>query len=379
MKELKCLLLAASLLCLGIIPLQAQHKQDTEATVTLEKTYEPVKVMPIKGSKVKNVVFMIGDGMSLAHVYTLWVANKGRLNLENAQTIGLSKTYCTDKLITDSGASGTAMATGHKTKYHMVGTDPDGKELKSITTYAREKGLSSGVISVCRLYDATPAAYCCHNVDREDYYDIAKDYLDCNVDFILGGGANYFNKRPDKRDIIKEMRAKGYQTPMKWDDVAAIKSGKVFAVLDTVDIPEPKIRKDVLAKASVKAMDLLSANKKGFFLMVEGSQIDDYGHSNDLDMLMQEMADFDRTIGAVMKWAEKNGETLVVVTADHETGGLTLVGGDLQKGEIKGKFSTGGHSGVMVPVYVYGPGAEEFSGIYENTALFDKIKKVLNL
>lgn len=113
--------------------------------------------------------------------------------------------------------------------------------------------------------------------------------------------------------------------------------------------------------------------------MIEGSQLDDYGHFNDLDLLMQEVHDFDRTIGRMLQWAEANGETLVVVTADHETGGLTLVGGDKNENTITGKFSTGGHSGVMVPVYSYGPGSQEFGGIYENTSIFDKIKKLLKL
>ena len=114
-------------------------------------------------------------------------------------------------------------------------------------------------------------------------------------------------------------------------------------------------------------------------MMIEGSQLDDYGHFNDLDLLMQETHDFDRTIGAIYEWAAKDGETLVVVTADHETGGLTLVDGDLKEGKIVCKFSTGGHSGVMVPVYAFGPGAQEFTGIYENTAIFEKIKKLLDL
>lgn len=114
-------------------------------------------------------------------------------------------------------------------------------------------------------------------------------------------------------------------------------------------------------------------------MMIEGSQLDDYGHFNDLDLLMQETHDFDRTVGEVFKWAAKDGETLVVVTADHETGGLTLVDGDKDKGEIQCKFSTTGHSGVMVPVYAFGPGSEYFTGIYENTAVFEKIKKLLNL
>lgn len=113
--------------------------------------------------------------------------------------------------------------------------------------------------------------------------------------------------------------------------------------------------------------------------MIEGSQLDDYGHFNDLDLLMQETHDFDRTIGAVLEWAARDGETLVVITADHETGGLTLVDGDLKEGRIVCKFSTDSHSGVMVPVYAFGPGAFEFTGLYENTAVFDKIKKLLKL
>ena len=129
----------------------------------------------------------------------------------------------------------------------------------------------------------------------------------------------------------------------------------------------------------MKAIDMLSKNKKGFFMMIEGSQLDDYGHFNDLDLLMQEVHDFDRTIGRVLQWAEKDGETLVIVTADHETGGLTLVNGNKNENTIVGKFSTGGHSGVMVPVYAYGPMADQFTGIFENTAIFDKIKKLLKL
>lgn len=139
------------------------------------------------------------------------------------------------------------------------------------------------------------------------------------------------------------------------------------------------MRGEVLGDASMKAIELLSKNKKGFFLMVEGSQLDDYGHFNDLDLLMQEVHDFDRTVGRILQWAEKDGETLVIVTADHETGGLTLVGGDKNTNTIVGKFSTGGHSGVMVPVYSYGPGSQDFGGIYENTSIFDKIKKLLKL
>ena len=116
----------------------------------------------------------------------------------------------------------------------------------------------------------------------------------------------------------------------------------------------------------------------GFFMMIEGSQLDDYGHFNQLDLLMKETLDFDQTVGKVMKWAAQDGETLVVITADHETGGLTLVNGDKQEGRVECCFSTKDHSGVMVPVYAFGPGSENFTGIMENTDIFWKIKQLMS-
>ncbi|MCD8041559.1 MAG: alkaline phosphatase [Tannerellaceae bacterium] len=364
---------------LFIPEMSGQSRRDVEQTYILENPYEVEKIVPPEGKKVKNVILMIGDGMSLMHVYSAWTANRGKLYLDNCQAVGLSKTYCADRLITDSGAGGTALATGYKTNYHYVGVDPEGKPLQSLNKLANAKNMSSGIVVTCRLNDATPADFCCHNTDREADYEIIADYVNCGVDFVFGGGAHYFENRPDGRNIFRELEEKGYQTPRTWEEVEKIESGKVFSVPYPKDTPLPAERGDLLAKASLKAIELLNQNQNGFFLMIEGSQLDDYGHFNDLDLLMQETHDFDRTIGAVFKWAAQNGETLVVVTADHETGGLTLVGGDLEKGEIVGKFSTGGHSGVMVPVYAFGPGHENFTGIYENTDIFWKIKELLDL
>ena len=143
------------------------------------------------------------------------------------------------------------------------------------------------------------------------------------------------------------------------------------------DTPLPDERGDLLARASMKGIELMNRNKKGFFMMIEGSQLDDYGHFNQLDMLMKETLDFDQTIGRVMKWAAEDGETLVVVTADHETGGLTLVNGDKNEGRVECCFSTRDHSGAMVPVYAFGPGAEHFTGIYETTDVITSIKQEL--
>lgn len=351
----------------------------TKHTFVLDKPYEVQKIVSPAGNKVKNVILMIGDGMSLMHMYSAWTANKGSLYIDNFPVTGLSKTYCANRLITDSGAGGTAIATGLKTNYHSVGVDTSGLPLSSIVKLATKKGMATGVAVTCRLWDATPASFCCDNIERDSVEEIAGDYVNCGADYVFGGGANLFENRKDKRNIFTELKGKGYQLPRSWEELKKIKSGKVVAVVDSVDTPVPAVRGDLLAKASLKGIELLSANKNGFFMMIEGSQIDDYGHSHQLDLLMEEILDFDRTIGQVLKWAEKDGETLVIVTSDHETGGLTLLDGDIATGKIVCNFSTTSHSGVMVPVFAFGPGAINFTGLYENTAIFAKIKKLLKL
>ena len=348
-------------------------------TYVFDKPYKVEKIAPPKGKKVKNVILMIGDGMSLAHMYTAWTANRGQLWLENAQYTGLSKTWCTNRLVCDSGSGGTALATGQKTCYHAVGTDPQGNPLTTLCDLAKAKGKSAGIAVTCRLWDATPCDFSCHNLDRDKEQELIGDYSTSGLDYAFGGGAKYFTNRADGRDIFKELEANGYHVSRTWDDLAAWKSGKVFAVPYDVDTPLPDERGDLLARASLKGIELLNQNRNGFFMMVEGSQLDDYGHFNQLDLLMKETLDFDQTIGKMMKWAAQDGETLVVVTADHETGGLTLVDGNKDEGKVTCCFSTKSHSGVMVPVYAFGPGSEQFSGIMENTDIFKKIKVLMKL
>ena len=348
-------------------------------TYVFDKPYKVEKITPPKGKKVKNVILMIGDGMSLAHMYTAWTANRGQLWLENAQYTGLSKTWCTNRLVCDSGSGGTALATGQKTCYHAVGTDPQGNPLTTLCDLAKAKGKSAGIAVTCRLWDATPCDFSCHNLDRDKEQELIGDYPTSGLDYAFGGGAKYFTNRADGRDIFKELEANGYHVSRTWDDLAAWKSGKVFAVPYDVDTPLPDERGDLLARASLKGIELLNQNRNGFFMMVEGSQLDDYGHFNQLDLLMKETLDFDQTIGKMMKWAAQDGETLVVVTADHETGGLTLVDGNKDEGKVTCCFSTKSHSGVMVPVYTFGPGSEQFSGIMENTDIFKKIKALMKL
>lgn len=368
---------AAAALALCVHSANAQYNMPTQ-TFTYEHPYAVEKLQAPKGKKVKNVILMIGDGMSLMHVYTAWAANRGKLWLENAQATGLSKTWAVKKLVTDSGSGGTSLATGVKTVYHAVGVDPEGKQLTSLVDVAKELGKDAGMAVTCRLWDATPCDFFCHNIDRDKEEELVGDYPTSGVDFVFGGGAQKFTNRKDGRDIFKELQKKGYHVSRTLDDFFAYdKNSRIFAVPYDKDTPLPDERGDLLARASMKGISLMNQNKNGFFMMIEGSQLDDYGHFNQLDLLMKETLDFDQTVGEVMKWAAKDGETLVVVTADHETGGLTLVNGNKDEGRVECCFSTKDHSGAMVPVYAFGPGAENFTGIFENTDVFKKIKKLM--
>lgn len=368
---------AAAVLALCVHSTNAQYNMPTQ-TFTYEHPYAVEKLQTPKGKKVKNVILMIGDGMSLMHVYTAWAANRGKLWLENAQATGLSKTWAVKKLVTDSGSGGTSLATGVKTVYHAVGVDPEGKPLTSLVDVAKELGKDAGMAVTCRLWDATPCDFCCHNIDRDKEEELVGDYPTSGVDFVFGGGAQKFTNRKDGRDIFKELQKKGYHVSRTLDDFFAYdKNSRIFAVPYDKDTPLPDERGDLLARASMKGISLMNQNKNGFFMMIEGSQLDDYGHFNQLDLLMKETLDFDQTVGEVMKWAAKDGETLVVVTADHETGGLTLVNGNKDEGRVECCFSSKDHTGAMVPVYAFGPGAENFTGIFENTDVFKKIKKLM--
>jgi alkaline phosphatase len=355
--------------CSSHIELEEQYQ-----TFQLDEPYAVEKIVnQNKSDKPKNIILMVGDGMSLSVMYTSWVANHGHLNIDNCEYVGLSKTYCTNQLITDSGAGATAFATGYKTNEGSVSVDVNGNPHSSILEIAKEHQLSTGLVATCNILDATPSAFVAHINDRDKWDEIAVQYISSGVDFVCGGGWDAFKKGKDGRDLTKELADKGYQLPRTVEELETINSGKVFALIAPDYLPLPKERGNTVPKVAMKAIELLSRNEKGFFLMIEGSEIDSRAHENKLGLTIAETHDFDRTIGEVLKWAAKDGETLVIILADHECGGLTLVDGDLNSGKVEGHFSTGGHSGVMVPVYSFGPKAETFSGIFENTDVFYKM------
>lgn len=353
----------------------ANDNRDEETqTFQLNEPYAVEKIVnQQKSEQPKNIIFMIGDGMSLSIMYSAWTANRGQLHIDNCEYVGLCKTNCAECLITDSGAGGTAFAIGHKTNIGYIGVDSEGIPHKSVLEIAKENNLSVGLSVTCNILDATPAAFVAKINDRSKWDEIANQYVESDIDFVFGGGWKNFKEAKDGNDLTEKLVGKGFKLPRSIDELENVNDGKVFSLISDNYLPEPKERGDVLPKATMKAVELLNQNENGFFLMVEGSLIDKQAHKNDLELVMDETFDFDRTVGEVLKWAAEDGETLVVITADHETGGLTLIDGDINTGKIIGNFSTGGHSGVMVPVYSFGPKAEIFSGLMENSDLFYKM------
>ncbi|HEX2922274.1 MAG TPA: alkaline phosphatase [Bacteroidales bacterium] len=330
--------------------------------------------------EIKNVILMIGDGMGLAHVYAAMTISPTPLNIERATVTGLQKNYSASDYITDSGASGTAMATGTKTRNRSIGVDPYGNKLKSILVISEDNGLATGLVSTSAITHATPASFVAHQTGRENYEGIALDFLKTDIDVMIGGGYKFFAKRKDNLNLIDSLKNKGYDVQTDLNGILKSNSTKLAGF--TADDGNPyrlKGRRNMLPASTGKAIDILSKDKDGFFLMVEGSEIDWAAHDNHADTTIDEVFDFDQAIGVAMNFAERDGHTLVIVTCDHETGGVTITEGDRAKHTAKLEFSSEEHTAVMIPVYAFGPGAEKFTGIYDNTDIFRKIKAALGL
>lgn len=327
----------------------------------------------------KNVIFIIGDGMGLAHIYSGMVTNGNHLEMERFKHVGFSKTYSANNFTTDSGAGGTALACGVKTKNGMIGMGPDSVAVTSILELAEKNKLSTGVVVACDLTHATPASFVAHQASRKMTEEIAADFLKTDIDVFIGGGRKNFENREDNRNLSEELKQKGYSIAYTIEESKSIKSGKLAGFLNDVHPGPMPERGNMLPDATEVALDILDNNKKGFFLMVEGSQIDWAAHDNKADQVAKEVLDLDVVIGKALDFAEKNKNTLVIVTADHETGGLTLPKGNIAKNEFNAMFTTKDHSGIPVPVFAFGPGADNFTGFMENTAFKAKLIKLLKL
>lgn len=327
-----------------------------------------------------KVILMIGDGMGTAQIFAGLTANHGRLNLMRCQQFGfhLSQPAPSSGFITDSAAGATAFSTGQKTYNKAIGVDTLKQPLTTLIEIAEKHNLATGLVASCAITETTLAAFYAHQPYREMEEEIALDFLKSNIDVAIGGGKKNFTNRKDGKNLLVELKNQKYQIADLGDDFTQYSKGKLVAF--TAE-EHPKSIKDgrdkQLSKGTQTAIQILNQNEEGFFLVVEGSQIDWGGHFNDAEYIAKEMVDFDEAIGIALDFAEKDGNTLVIITADHETGGLTINDGNFEKGTFEGKFTTKQHTGVMIPVFAYGCGAEGFAGIYPNTAIFDKIVKAL--
>jgi alkaline phosphatase len=333
-----------------------------------------------KISKPRNIILFIGDGMGVAQLYAGITVSDHTFNLEKFPYSGFSKTYSADSYITDSGAGGTAIACGIKTNNGMIGVKPDGTPVSSIIEIAHKNGLATGVVSTSAITHATPASFVAHNSDRDNYEGIAKDFLNGSIDLFIGGGEDHFRSRKDDVDLTVKLKEQGFSIVYTLEEMKRTDSKKIAGLLAKVHMPKASEgRGGALEEMTLKAIETLSKNRNGFILMVEGSMIDWGAHEQNIDYVVSEMIDLDKAIGVASEYAASNGNTLVVVTADHETGGLTLNGGNISDHKIEVKFSGGDHTAVMVPIFSSGPGAEKFSGIHENTFFLGEFLKLLNI
>ena len=367
--------------------------------------------------KPKNVIYLIGDGMGFGAVSSLLLSEEGVTGFEQAPIVGISETCSANNFVTDSPAGGTALATGTRTKNGYLGVDPDGNQLTSVLRKAQALGKKSGIVVNTTLTEATPGAFYGGVISRYMTYDIAKQFTESHVDVAIGAGLDDFINRPDSLDLTAVLIEKGYDVYLHWEQVLDTQSDKFVGILPLADVhrreksdseasaaegqeiclaarlaaaegsssashlSEPTV---YLEKAASKALDVLSRNNKdGFFLMIESAIIDGYGHNNDSDGMIVEMREFDRTLRQLIEYVNAHPETLLVVTADHETGG-TMVDyksyevGEGEKSEARLAFRTKGHSGTVVPVFAYGKGAEKFAGVMKNIDIPKKIEELMN-
>ena len=356
--------------------------------------------------KAKNIILLIGDGMSASQVSSYRLLKGGpnaRLAVDKFPISGIVLTHSEDAIVTDSASSATAYSTGLKTNNTFLGLDKDKNVLENLTEKIHGYGFVSSLIATSEVTHATPAAFAAHIDLRWKTDEISAQMMDSNVVTILGGGRHFFlpeemgGKREDGRDLLKEVENSHVLLTHKdqLNDFDQTTSGKVvglFADEHLRDLEKPENHStepslsEMLNFAIKRSETFMDNGCKGSFIMVEGSQVDWAGHSNDINYLKREMQDLEEAVVLAVDYANKNQDTLVIVTADHETGGLLIEPAspaDYTGNEVKFSFNTaigrGSHTGVPVPVYAYGPGSENFTGTLDNTDVYRAMIAALDL
>jgi len=404
-----------------------------------------------------NIIMVVGDGMGPAYTAAYRYFNDNPNTPEIEATVfddilvGRASTYPArvSGYVTDSAASGTALATGHKSYNGAIGVDANKVAVQSVLEHAKSIGKATGLVVTSQINHATPASYAAHAESRRQYDIIADQYFDNKigqqhtVDVMLGGGWSYFIR--DDRDLTKEFQHDGYQYINDYAQLGSITSDKVLGLFADTGLPWALDDKQPqrLKHMTIAAIERLDNNDNGFFMLIEGSQVDWAGHSNDIASAMAEMDDLAHTLSWLKTYVAEHPDTLVIITADHSTGGFTIaangeyawrpqfikslsaspqaiakqqisdgfdsalmsqqLGFELDKSEtslLKAAhqtsnkalykalkkvidvrtntgWTTGGHTGVDVPVFAFGQGSELFSGQIDNTDIAKRIFKLL--
>lgn len=355
----------------------------------------------------KNVIYLIGDGMGFGAVTSLLLSMEEETGFEKAPVIGLSETCSANNYVTDSPAGGTALASGTRTCNGFLGVGPDSVQLESLLKKAQKMGKKTGIVVNTTLTEATPGAFYAGVTSRKESYKIAEQFTESGVDVAIGAGLSAFINRPDSIDMTEVLINKGYDVYLDWKSVLGTESQKFVGILDMGDVHRRNKKStttasaaegqevclaarlaateenadttrfseptEYLQKACTKALDVLEKEaENGFFLMIESAIIDGYGHNNDSEGMIEEMQEFDKTLQTLIAYVNEHPNTLLVVTADHETGGTGVAYKSHEVNHPEGlhlNFSTKGHTGTVVPVFAYGAGAEKFRGIFQNREL----------
>ncbi len=384
---------------LSSIPIPEGSIADKDAFIEILPEGKPLSqkaIIPIK-NKPKNIILLISDGMSLTQVSTYRLLKGGpneRIAVDKFPVSGIVLTHSENAIVTDSASSATAFSTGRKTNNGALGLDEDNKILENFTEIIDRYGYVSSLISTSEITHATPAAYASHVDLRWKTDEISLQMMESKVMTILGGGRHFFlpedlgGKRSDGLNLLEQMESSRMVMTEKkeLDSFDHSDLGKVVGLFADEALRDKEKPENHVFEPSSSEMLNFAINRsekfnengcKGFFIMLEGSQVDWAGHANDLNYLKREMQDFDEAVELALDYATQNPDTLVIATADHETGGLLIESSsptDYTAPEVKFSFNTGigygSHTGVPVPVYAYGPGSENFTGTLDNTDIF---------
>lgn len=332
--------------------------------------------------EVKNIIYLIGDGMGLSSVSMMQIEGGYAPTIfDAAENVALQKTYSADNRVTDSAASGTALATGYKTNNTFVGCTPDGVAVESLMDVAKAEGKATGVVVTTYLQHATPAAFYAHTQNRHNYDVITEQLVESSLDVAIGGGMGFF-KEVYKEQVADVIASNGFSLATEFSQLEA-QAGDSRTLALLADWEVGANSGSYLADATREALRLLEVRggDNGFVLMVEGSLIDGMGHANDAQAQQLEMQSFMGAVEVAVEYAKAHEGTIVVVTADHETGGLSIVSADanfnLSEQGVEYRWTTKGHSGVMIPIYLYGTANESINGIVENTDIANTLKGLI--